>query len=132
MKLDSHAALILRPTMPFIKWIKSTISGTEWDEEVLEIIKEKSKQDGHIYLVSPLDSDEDLDRLLTQTASDLLTNELTEWQVDPDLWPIHLTEGLLRQWFTIAYSEMVFNVSPDKDAPMTEMMDFSGNPNLQS
>jgi hypothetical protein len=129
MKLDTNAALVLRPTMPFIKWVKSTTNGSEWADEILEVIKEKSKQDGHTYLIPPLDSDEDLDRMLAQNAPDFLTNELTEWQVDPELWPPHLGEGLLRQWFTVSYSEMVFNLLPDDQ---TERMDFSGNSNLQS
>ena len=129
MEMASTAALTLRPTMAFIKWAKSTAAGTEWVEEVNEIIREKSKQDGHIYLIPPVDMDDELDRVIEVKASELLENELMEWQIDPEKWPIRLSSGLLRQWFTLAYSELVFSMVPD---PSIDLVDFLSSPPLQS
>lgn len=128
MKLSTYAAITLRPTFPFIKWVKSSVSGTEWAEEINEIVKEKSTQDGHIYLVSPIDSEDSLEALITQSAIAWLENELMEWQIDPEFWPSHLDDGLLRRWFTISYSEMVFR----SETPVDDLVDFSGSPNLKS
>lgn len=129
MELASTAAVTLRPTMAFIKWMKSTAAGSEWAEEITEVIREKSKQDGHIYLVPLVDGEDEFDRLIDLKSVEFLSNELMEWQVDPELWPPHLSTGLLRQWFTVAYSEMVFNMA---SVDSGDSVDFLSDSKLQS
>ncbi len=115
--------------MAFIKWVKSTAVGSEWADEIHETVREKSKQDGHIYLIPPLDGDDELDRVIDQKSVELLSNELIEWQVDPEVWPEHLSNALLRQWFTVAYSEMVFNMVNGETG---DLVDFLADSKLQS
>ena len=112
--LADYAAVTVRPTFPFIKWVREVSRDSEFWDEVNDIIKEKSTRDGHIYLVEPMDSDEDLSRLISRHCAQWIENELIEWQVDPELWPGERPAELFNQWFTVAYSDMVFAISEVK------------------
>ncbi len=111
MALTPHATIVLRPTLAFIKWAKSTTTDSEFAEDLNAIIREKAKQDGHTYLIPVCDGDDELAQFIKGKSTDLLSNELSEWQIDPEVWPAELSEGLFRQWFTITFSEMVFDAS---------------------
>ncbi len=114
--LADHAVIIMRPTLAFVRWIKDAVSKTEFADEYKEILKEKSKQDGHIYLVPILDGDDELDTYLSHHYAGMVQNELIEWQIDPDLWPETLPEALFRQWFTVSFHELVFRGDPAQES----------------
>ncbi|NBV41403.1 hypothetical protein EBR96_01345 [bacterium] len=108
---SEKVGIVLRPNFPFIKWIKSAVKGTEFEEDVMGIVAEKSQSEGHIYLLPTRDGIEEIDDLLKSGYRTIFENELMEWQIDPDLWPKELSYPLFQQWFTVAIHDLIFELS---------------------
>lgn len=112
MELTQATALIVKANFPFVQWVKSVYKGTEFEDDFADILKEKSKEEGHVYVVQEgIDTDE-IDTFLEESYEKLLEMELSLWQIDPDLYPQHTSYSLFRKWFSVSVSEYVVSDTP--------------------
>jgi hypothetical protein len=107
MELTTATALLIKPNFPFIQWIKSIHKGSEFEEDILSIVKEKSREEGHLYVVEEGIDTDAVDVFLEEAYSRFLEMELDLWQIDPELWPRDCTYAMFRKWFSVGVLEYV-------------------------
>ncbi len=107
MELTTATALLIKPNFPFIQWIKSVHKGSEFEEDIVGILKEKSQEEGHLYVVEEGIDTDALGDFLAGDFMRFLEMELELWQIDPELWPVHRTYDLFRKWFSVVVLEYV-------------------------
>jgi len=107
MELTTATALLIKPNFPFIQWIKLVHKGSEFEEDIVGIVKEKSREEGHVYVVEEGIDTEAVDDFLEDGYLRFLEMELELWQIDPELWPAHHSYSLFRKWFSVVVLEYV-------------------------
>jgi hypothetical protein len=112
MELTTATALLIKPNFPFIQWVKSVHKGGEFEEDIVEIVKEKSREEGHLYVIEEGIDSEEVDSFLEDRYLRFLEMELVLWQIDPELWPAHKPYDLFRKWFSVVVLEYVIRPIP--------------------
>lgn len=111
MELTTATALLVKANFAFVQWVKSVHKGGEFEEDMAEIVKEKSREEGHLYVEEAgIDTDE-IESFLEERYLHILEMELELWQIDPELWPAHKTYDLFRKWFSVVVLEYVIRPS---------------------
>lgn len=108
MKLVNRSAIALIPTATMLDWINRV------DPEN-KITLADAQEDPALYLVSDLETPEEMDEFLEDNWHQLLQSALNEWYTDPDIWP-PLTMHTLQEYFTPKLFTMLADV--DDDLPL--------------
>ena len=89
----NRSAIILRPQDPFVAWINSTGDGAD------PITLQDVYSDHQIYLVTPIETDEDLEAILDEQYLEIFEDQLYAWCTDENLWPQNRDRELFHIWF---------------------------------
>lgn len=101
-------AIIVRPKRPLYNWISSIFKG---EAPVFE------KEESNVYLISEMDSNEDVKRWLKKNFDQIFTNELNDWYTVEDRWPKKRTYKMFEEWFDIEINSMILDL---EDGPITK------------
>ncbi|MBD0375815.1 MAG: hypothetical protein ICV51_09325 [Flavisolibacter sp.] len=104
-------AFIVKPLQPFLDWLKKT----DENFDVTDAIDEHN-----IYLIGERDNNEVIEKWLKKNFDAIFQKELDDWCIDERLWPQNRTYKMFREWFTIEYHSMVYDLEDypvDKDMP---------------
>jgi hypothetical protein len=101
-------AIIVRPKKPFFDWINIVFSD---DEPILKV------EENNIYLIRAMHNNEEIKKWIKKNYDDLFTNELNDWSIDEDTWPINRSYKLFMDWFDIEICSMILDI---EDIPVTK------------
>jgi hypothetical protein len=93
--------VILKPKQPFLDWLNNV------DKKNLSL--EDVRSDCTVFLIPVVDNLDDAEKYVKSIFPDLFDLELSEWNVDEELWPNHRTIELFREWFDIYFHSTVID-----------------------
>jgi hypothetical protein len=109
MEQIDHGLIILRPKQPFLDWVNS------WSPKDQLLTMEDVQEDAPAILVPEFESDEEALEFVKANATEILMNELSEWCLEPSLWPKKQDYSTLSTWFTLELHSTVYTVGETDD-----------------
>jgi len=92
-------AIVLIPKQPFINWINET-----YPDDKMTL----NQKESFVYLVSS--SYDNLEEWLKKNYKMFFIMELENWSTDKKDWPKKYTYKMFQQWFSVSWSEMVYDI----------------------
>jgi hypothetical protein len=107
----NRGMVILHHRQPFLDWLQST------DPEPLErLTLEEMEHDGDAFLIpcdesrDPVDSEQDAIKWVEKRWRMFFEHCLNDWLQDESLWPEKRSLKMFREWFSIEYRSMVWDL----------------------
>jgi len=107
MKLINRSGFAVLPRQPFADWTQSLPQ----DEMHETLSLEEQRQEGTVYLIDEVESEDDFARALGQHWQKIFENELSAWDEFGDHWPAELSSQLFDQWFELRPQVMTLDLS---------------------
>ena len=109
MKLLNRSAFVVLPKQPFVDWT----NGLDLDEPEFQqhLTLEEQRQEGTVYLVDEVESEEDFKKHLTENWQQIFENELSAWDEMADCWPSTLSLEIFHKWFDLYPQVMALDLS---------------------
>lgn len=108
----NRGVVILHYRQPFLDWLKST------DPEPLErLTLEEMEHDGDAFLIpgyesrESVDDEEDAIKWVEKRWRVFFEHCLNDWLQDESLWPKKRSLKMFREWFSIEYRSMVWDMA---------------------
>ena len=119
----NRSLVLLRHTQTFLGWIKGVDTDPTLTLEVLNDDSEAFLIPGDTVILNETDAL----RWVEAHWSVLFDHMLNEWVTDEETWPKKRSLKMFRQWFTIEYHSMVW----DLDKTQFEVEDWSDDNNTE-
>jgi len=108
MKLLNRSAFAVLPRQPFVDWVSSLPA----DEDLpTRMTLEEHREEGTVYLMDELESEDSIEQALAQHWQAMLENELAAWDEFGDHWPAERSRSLFLAWFELKPQVMVLDLS---------------------
>lgn len=117
MKLVNRSAIALVPTAIMLEWINRVDP-----EHKISLVE--AQEDPALYLVSDIESPDEMDEFLEDNYHQMLQSAFHEWYTDADIWP-PLTLHTLQQYFTAKLFTMLADIDDDMPLERDAMHDDS-------
>ncbi len=108
----NRGVVILHYKQPFLDWLKSV------DPQPLEqLTLVEMEQDGDAFLIptyessDPVDGEQDAIKWVEKHWRMFFEHYLNDWLTDESLWPHKRTLKMFREWFSIEYRSMVWDMA---------------------
>jgi len=100
-----RCALAIKPQQPFLDWLNEI-------DPVDNPTLQELRQDSSLYLIPDYEDADDIDnaiqKYLRLNYTGIFINELSEWYVDPKMYPPFSYETFLK-WFEISTHTMIYD-----------------------
>ena len=103
MKEINRSVLIICAKKPFLHWLNSL---PDPDECTLEEINE----DQSAFLLPEYEDDRRQEYILKKYYKEIFEEQLNDWWVDPDAWPITRDLKTFKKWFDVEFHSMAFDL----------------------
>jgi hypothetical protein len=104
MGMINRGAIVVKPKQPFLDWLRAL------PEPVLDITLEELREDCSAYLLPDWDSEEKLQRMLSQCCADIFEEQLAAWFTDESQWPKKRAWAAFTEWFDVEPHSVVINL----------------------
>lgn len=109
MKLLNRSAFVVLPKQPFVDWTNGlNLDETEFHQN---LSLEEQRQEGTVYLVDEVESEEDFTKHLVDNWKKIFENELSAWDEMGDDWPNALSYETFQEWFDLYPQVMALDLS---------------------
>jgi len=109
MKLLNRSAFAVLPCQPFVDWVNQLPHDEEGINEVLTL--DEHRQEGTVYLIDEVDSEQALEEALAQHWAAMFENELAAWDEFGDHWPESRSLEVFLQWFELKPQVLALDLS---------------------
>lgn len=100
-----RCAIVVKPLQPFLDWLNKIES--ENGQSLTEL-----QQDSNIYLLPDFeqatDIEKEIDKYIKDSYAGIFTHELSEWYLDPALYP-KISYPTFLEWFEITTHTMIYD-----------------------
>jgi hypothetical protein len=100
-----RCAIVVKPLQPFLDWLIKIESDN--DQPLTEL-----QQDSNIYLLPEFEQTADIEKAIEKyikaNYADIFTHELSEWYLDPALYP-NISYPIFLEWFEITTHTMIYD-----------------------
>jgi len=103
----NRAAILVRPRMPFLKWLRRV------DPTSVEVSLEDLQEEPNVYLLPECENKEDAREHLKQICGGIFELQLDEWYRMPSAWPEGRDLDTFERWFEWSFHSMVIDVSDE-------------------
>ncbi|PVY75641.1 hypothetical protein C7414_111140 [Cupriavidus alkaliphilus] len=105
----NRSMIALVPEQPFLDWIQAVDP-----QPVAGLTLEQVREDQSVFLLPEelADTHENAVRWVEKRWQDFFEFMLGEW-FDDSAWPEELSLKMFREWFSVRYHSMVFDMAPD-------------------
>jgi len=93
-------AIVVKPKKPLFDWINEIYP----DSPVSE------KEEGNIYLIREMVSNEAIEKWLKRNFEQIFQNELNDWHTEEKDWPQKRTFMIFQEWFEYEIHSMVLDL----------------------
>jgi len=105
----NRSLVILRYKQPFLDWLMSADPNPPKDLTLADL-----EEDGDAFLIPGepvVDNAADAIKWVEKRWAVLFEHALSDWLTDEELWPKSRTLQMFRQWFTVEYRSMVWDLT---------------------
>jgi len=97
----NRSAFTVLPQQPFYDWLEKTEGNSLFPREI---------SDPGIYLLAERNTNEEIELWLQDNYDRIFQIELGNWFEDKKLWPKNRTYQMFKDWFTISYQSMIYDL----------------------
>lgn len=116
MYFVDRTAVVLKPTVRFLEWLKST------DENMPDLTIEQLRANCSVFLVPQFDELEAVVSYFDERYRQIFEAELAGWDIDKDKWPQDMSLKAFWEFFDTEIHDMVLDME-EADLNITPVFD---------